>query len=257
MIYLKTDEEIEILRENNLLVSETLAEVGRHVKPGISTLELDRIAEDFIRSHGAEPSFLGYEGYPNTLCISVNEQIVHGIPSAKTILKEGDIVSVDCGTFMKGFCGDSAYTFAVGQISPEWEELLNVTKEALYKGVAQAKAGNRIGDIGNAVQNHAEKHGYSVVRELVGHGLGRKMHEDPQVPNYGARGRGPLLKKGMVICIEPMINMGTKAVVFEPDGWTVRTRDRKPAAHYEFAVAIRKNGPDVLTDFKVIEEAIN
>lgn len=256
MIYLKTDEEIEILRENNLLVSKTLAEVGRHVKPGISTLELDRIAEDFIRSHGAEPSFLGYEGYPNTLCISVNEQIVHGIPSAKTILKEGDIVSVDCGTFMKGFCGDSAYTFAVGQIPSEWEELLNVTKEALYKGVAQAKAGNRIGDIGNAVQNHAEKHGYSVVRELVGHGLGRKMHEDPQVPNYGARGRGPLLKKGMVICIEPMINMGTKAVVFESDGWTVRTRDRKPAAHYEFAVAIRKHGPDVLTDFSIIEEAI-
>lgn len=257
MIYLKTDEEIEILRENNLLVSETLAEVGRHVKPGISTLELDRIAEDFIRSHGAEPSFLGYEGYPNTLCISVNEQIVHGIPSAKTILKEGDIVSVDCGTFMKGFCGDSAYTFAVGQIPSEWEELLNVTKEALYKGVAQAKAGNRIGDIGNAVQNHAEKHGYSVVRELVGHGLGRKMHEDPQVPNYGARGRGPLLKKGMVICIEPMINMGTRAVVFEPDGWTVRTRDRKPAAHYEFAVAVRKGGADVLTDFSIIEEAIN
>ena len=242
MIYLKTDEEIEILRENNLLVSETLAEVGRHVKPGISTLELDRIAEDFIRSHGAEPSFLGYEGYPNTLCISVNEQIVHGIPSAKTILKEGDIVSVDCGTFMKGFCGDSAYTFAVGQISPEWEELLNVTKEALYKGVAQAKAGNRIGDIGNAVQNHAEKHGYSVVRELVGHGLGRKMHEDPQVPNYGARGRGPLLKKGMVICIEPMINMGSREVVFERDGWTVRTRDRKPAAHFEFAVAITEHG---------------
>lgn len=257
MIYLKTDEEIEILRENNFLVSETLAEVGRHVKPGISTLELDRIAEDFIRSHGAEPSFLGYEGYPNTLCISVNEQIVHGIPSAKTILKEGDIVSVDCGTFMKGFCGDSAYTFAVGQIPSEWEELLNVTKEALYKGVAQAKAGNRIGDIGNAVQNHAEKHGYSVVRELVGHGLGRKMHEDPQVPNYGARGRGPLLKKGMVICIEPMINMGTRAVVFEPDGWTVRTRDRKPAAHYEFAVAVRKGGADVLTDFSIIEEAIN
>ena len=215
MIYLKTDEEIEILRENNLLVSATLAEVGRHVKAGVSTLELDRIAEEFIRSHGAEPSFLGYEGYPNTLCVSVNEQIVHGIPSAKTILKDGDIVSVDCGTFMKGFCGDSAYTFAVGQISSEWEKLLNVTKEALYKGVAQAKAGNRIGDIGNAVQEHAEKHGYSVVRELVGHGLGRKMHEDPQVPNYGARGRGPLLKKGMVICIEPMINMGSREVVFE------------------------------------------
>ena len=256
MIHLKTDEEIEILRENNLLVSETLAEVGRHVKPGISTLELDRIAEDFIRSHGAEPSFLGYEGYPNTLCISVNEQIVHGIPSAKTILKEGDIVSVDCGTFMKGFCGDSAYTFAVGQIPSEWEELLNVTKEALYKGTAQAKAGNRVGDISAAVQEYAEQFGYGVVRELEGHGLGRKMHEDPGVPNYGARGRGPLLKEGMVICIEPMINMGTKAVVFERDGWTVRTRDRKPAAHYEFAVAVRKSGPDVLTDYSIIEEAL-
>ena len=257
MIYLKTDEEIEILRENNLLVSATPAEVGRHVKAGVSTLALDRIAEEFIRSHGAEPSFLGYEGYPNTLCVSVNEQIVHGIPSAKTILKDGDIVSVDCGTFMKGFCGDSAYTFAVGQISSEWEKLLNVTKEALYKGVAQAKAGNRIGDIGNAVQEHAEKHGYSVVRELVGHGLGRKMHEDPQVPNYGARGRGPLLKKGMVICIEPMINMGSREVVFERDGWTVRTRDHKPAAHFEFAVAITEHGgPDVLTDFGIIERAL-
>ena len=223
MIYLKTAEEIELLRENNLLVSATLAEIGKHVRPGVSTLELDKIAEDFIRSHGAEPGFLGYGGFPNTLCMSINEEVVHGIPSAKRILKEGDVLSVDCGTLMKGFYGDSAYTFAVGEIDPAVKDLLRVTKEALYKGVAQAKAGNRIGDIANAVQEHAERHGYSVVRELVGHGLGRDMHEEPEVPNYGARGRGPLLKEGMVICIEPMINMGTRAVVFERDGWTVRT----------------------------------
>ena len=257
MIYLKTDEEIELLRENNILVSKTLAEVGRHIRPGISTKELDRIAEDFIRAHGAVPAFLGYEGYPASLCISVNEQIVHGIPSPTCILKEGDIVSVDCGTFMKGFVGDSAYTFAVGEVAGEVRQLMEVTKEALYKGTEQAKAGNRVGDISAAVQEYAERFGYGVVRELEGHGLGRKMHEDPGVPNYGERGRGPLLKEGMVICIEPMINMGTKAVVFERDGWTVRTRDRKPAAHYEFAVAVRKNGPDVLTDFSIIEQAIN
>lgn len=257
MIYLKTAEEIELLRENNLLVSATLAEVGKHVRPGVSTLELDKLAEEFIRSHGAEPGFLGYGGFPNTLCMSVNEEVVHGIPSAKRILKEGDVLSVDCGTLMKGFYGDSAYTFAVGEIAPEVADLLRVTKEALYKGVAQAKAGNRVGDVASAVQEHAERHGYSVVRELVGHGLGRKMHEEPEVPNYGARGRGPLLKEGMVICIEPMINMGTKEVVFERDGWTVRTRDHKPAAHYEFAVAVRKSGPDVLTDFSIIEKAIN
>ena len=254
MIYLKTDE--ELLRENNILVSETLAEVGRHIAPGVTTKELDKIAEDFIRSHGAVPAFLGYEGYPASLCISVNEQIVHGIPSSKCVLKEGDIVSVDCGTFMKGFVGDSAYTFAVGEIAEEVRQLLDVTKEALYKGTAQAKAGNRVGDISAAVQEYAEHFGYGVVRELEGHGLGRKMHEDPGVPNYGARGRGPLLKEGMVICIEPMINMGTKAVVFERDGWTVRTKDRKPAAHFEFAVAIRKDGPDVLTDFSIIEKTL-
>ena len=257
MIYLKTAEEIELLRENNLLVSATLAEVGKHVRPGVSTLELDKLAEEFIRSHGAEPGFLGYGGFPNTLCMSVNEEVVHGIPSAKRILKEGDVLSVDCGTLMKGLYGDSAYTFAVGEIAPEVADLLRVTKEALYKGVAQAKAGNRVGDVASAVQEHAERHGYSVVRELVGHGLGRKMHEEPEVPNYGARGRGPLLKEGMVICIEPMINMGARYVVFERDGWTVRTKDRKPSAHFEFAVAVGKEGPDVLTDFGVIEQAIN
>lgn len=255
MIYLKTKEEIELLRENNQLVSKTLAEVGRNVKAGVTTKELDTIAEAFIRSHGAVPAFLGYNGFPATLCISVNEQVVHGIPSDYA-LKNGDVVSVDCGTIMKGFYGDSAYTFAVGEVAPTVLELLKVTKEALYKGVAQAKIGNRIGDISAAVQEHAESHGFSVVRELVGHGLGVNMHEEPEVPNYGARGRGPLLKEGMVICIEPMINMGTKHVVFEPDGWTVRTKDRKPSAHFEFAVAITKEGADVLTDFSIIENAL-
>ncbi len=255
MIHIKTKEEVELLRENNLLVSATLAEVGRHIKPGVTTLELDRIAEDFIRSHGAVPGFLGYGGFPNTLCVSVNENVVHGIPSDYA-LKEGDVVSVDCGTIMKGFYGDSAYTFCVGEVAPEVKQLLEVTKEALYKGVEQAVAGNRVGDIGAAVQAHAEHYGYGVVRELVGHGLGKKMHESPEVPNYGRRGTGPLLKEGMVICIEPMINMGSKNVVFERDGWTVRTRDRKPSAHFEFAVAIRNGKADVLTDFGIIEQAL-
>ena len=255
MIYLKTQEEVELLRENNLLVSATLAEVGKNIRPGVTTLELDRIAEEFIRSHGAVPGFLGYGGFPNTLCVSVNENVVHGIPS-NYALKEGDIVSVDCGTILKGFYGDSAYTFGVGEIAPEVELLLRVTKESLIKGVEQAVAGNRVGDISAAVQAHAEKYGYGVVRELVGHGLGRKMHESPEVPNYGRRGTGPLLKEGMVICIEPMINMGSKNVVFERDGWTVRTKDRKPSAHFEFAVAIRNGEADVLTDFDIIEKAI-
>ena len=211
MIYLKTEEEIELLRENNLLVSRTLAEVGRHIAPGVTTKELDTLAEDFIRSHGAVPAFLGYQGFPASLCISINEEVVHGIPSSKRVLREGDIVSVDCGTFMKGFVGDSAYTFAVGEVAGEVRQLMDVTKEALYKGTAQAKAGNRVGDVSAAVQEYAESFGYGVVRELEGHGLGRKMHEDPGVPNYGARGRGPLLKQGMVICIEPMITMGSKA----------------------------------------------
>ena len=256
MIYLKTEEEIELLRENNILVSKTLAEVGRHIKPGVTTKQLDKIIEDFIRSHGATPAFLGYQGYPASITVSVNEQVVHGIPSDNIVIKEGDIVSVDVGTFMKGFVGDSAYTFAVGEVSSEARQLLEVTKEALYRGTAQAKVGNRVGDISAAVQDYAESFGYGVVRELEGHGLGRKMHEEPGVPNYGLRGRGPLLKEGMVICIEPMITMGNRAIVFERDGWTVRTRDRKPAAHYEFAVAIRKDGPDVLTDFSIIENSL-
>ncbi|MBQ3204857.1 MAG: type I methionyl aminopeptidase [Alistipes sp.] len=256
MIYLKTDEEIELLRENNLLVSRALAEVGRHVRAGITTRELDKIAESIIRDAGAEPAFLGYQGYPASSCISVNEVVVHGIPGER-VIEEGDIVSVDLGTFMKGFVGDSAYTFAVGEVSAEARKLMEVTKEALRKGAAQAKAGNRVGDISAAVQEYAESFGFGVVRELEGHGLGRKMHEAPGVPNYGARGRGPLLKEGMVICIEPMITQGNRAVVFERDGWTVRTRDRKLAAHYEWAVAIRRGGPDILTDFNIIEQALN
>lgn len=255
MVHLKTKEEIELLRENNLLVSDTLAHIAPAIKEGVTTRELDRMAEEYIRSCGAIPGFLGYGGFPNTLCISVNENVVHGIPS-DYVLKNGDIVSVDCGTILKGFYGDSAYTFAVGEVSDEVRKLLNVTKGSLYEGVAQARVGNRIGDISAAVQQYAESHGFSVVRELVGHGLGRAMHESPEVPNYGKRGRGPLLKEGMVICIEPMINMGKKEVVFEKDGWTVRTRDRKPSAHFEFAVAITKEGADVLTDFKRIEKAM-
>jgi len=255
MIPIKTGQEIELLRENNILVSDTLAEVAKHIRVGVTTLELNALAESYIRSHGAVPGFLGYGGFPYTLCISVNEQVVHGFPS-EYVLREGDIVSVDCGTIIGGFYGDSAYTFAVGKIDPQVRKLLEVTKEALYKGVEQAKAGARVGDISAAVQRCAESNGFSVVRELVGHGLGREMHEEPEVPNYGSRGRGPLLKEGMVLCIEPMINMGGKAVVFEQDGWTVRTKDRKPSAHYEFAVAIRRGKADVLTDFKRIEEAI-
>lgn len=256
MINLKTEEEIELLRENNQLVSLTLAEVGKHIKPGVTTLQLDAVAEEFIRDHGAVPGFLGYGGFPGTLCISINDEVVHGIPSAKRVLKEGDIVSVDCGTKMKGFYGDSAYTFPVGEVSPEVEKLMRVTKESLYKGVAEAVVGKHVGDIAFAVQQYAESNGYSVVRELVGHGLGRDMHEKPEVPNYGMRGRGSLLKKGMVICIEPMINMGKKGVVMDDDGWTIRTADHKPSAHFEFAVAITAGGPDVLTTFKFIESNI-
>jgi methionyl aminopeptidase len=255
MIPIKTQAEVELLRENNLLVSATLAEVGKHIKVGVTTLELDGIAEEFIRSHGAVPGFLGYNGFPYTLCISVNEEVVHGFPS-KRVLQEGDIVSVDCGTVLKGFYGDSAYTFKVGEVGEEKERLLAVTREALLKGVEKARAGNRVGDISAAVQAVAEGAGFSVVRDLVGHGLGRNMHEEPEVPNYGIKGRGPELKPGMVLCVEPMINAGGRHVVFEKDGWTVRTKDRKPSAHFEWAVAITNGEPDVLTDFRVIQKAL-
>lgn len=257
MIFLKTEEEIELLRENNLLVCKTLAEVAKAIRPGVTTAELDRLAEEFIRDNGAVPAFKGYGGFPATLCTSVNDQVVHGIPSDKVILKDGDIISVDCGTFKYGFVGDSAYTFAVGEISEEVRLLLQTTKESLFKGIEKAIHGNRIGDIGNAVQSYCEERGYSVVREMVGHGVGRKMHEAPEVPNYGRRGVGPMLKTGMTICIEPMINLGRKELIFERDGWTTRTADGKPSAHFENAVAIAKGKADILSDFSIIEAVLN
>lgn len=255
MIYYKTSEEIEGIRKSCLLVSRTLAETAKIIRPGVTTLQIDKIVDEFIRDHGAIPSFLGYRDYPNSACISVNEVVVHGIPTAYE-LKEGDIVSVDCGATLDGFVGDSAYTFAVGEISEEKKKLLRVTREALAKGVQQAKVGSRLGDISHAVQEHVERNGYSVVRELVGHGLGRSLHEDPEVPNYGKRGHGLKLQEGLVIAIEPMVNMGKKEVLTADDRWTVLTRDRMPSAHFEHTVAVRKGGPDVLTTFKFIEEEV-
>lgn len=252
MIHLKTKEEIELLRASNELVSLTLAEVGKHIKEGVTTRHLDEIAEKFIRDHGALPGFKGYGGFPATLCISVNEVVVHGFPS-DYVLKNGDIVSVDCGTIVNGFYGDSAYTFGVGEISQEKQLLLRVTKEALYKGIEAAKVGGRIGDISAAVQEHCQKHGLTVVREMVGHAIGRNLHEEPQLPNYGKRGSGPKLQEGMVLCLEPMINLGTRNVTFEKDGWTVRTTDRKPSAHFELCFALTASGTDVLSTFKYIE----
>lgn len=256
MVSIKSEEEIELLRESNLLVGMTLGEIAKHIRPGITTLELDRIAEEFIRSHGAVPGFLNYDGYPYTLCISLNEVVVHGLPSEKCILKEGDIVSVDCGTLKNGFYGDSAYTFEVGKVSDEMHELLETTKESLYKGIEKAVAGMRVGDIGYAVQSYCEARGYAVVRELVGHGVGRDMHEEPPVPNYGRRGQGVLLKEGMVIAIEPMIARGERYVYLDDDGWSVRTRDGKPCAHFEHTIAIRKGKADILSSFEYVERVL-
>ena len=253
MLVYKSEEEIEIIRRNNLLVSKTLAEVSKLIKPGATTLELDKRAEEFIRDNGAVPGFLGYGGFPNSLCTSVNDQVVHGIPS-DYVLKDGDIVSVDCGTFMEGYYGDTAYTFPVGEVSKEVMNLLRTTKESLFKGIENAVEGKRVGDIGNAVQVHAENAGYSVVREMVGHGLGKNMHEAPEVPNYGKKGRGVLLKKGLVLCIEPMINMGGKHIKQDNDGWTIRTIDGKPSAHYELAVVVDKGKAEILSTFDYIEE---
>jgi len=256
MVFYKTKEEIELLRESSLLVGKTLAEVAKLIKPGVTTLQLDKIAEEFIRDNGAEPGFLGYGGFPNTLCTSVNEAVVHGVPNGKPLI-DGDIVSVDCGTLMNGFYGDSAYTFEIGEVTPEIHKLLEVTKECLNKAVEAAVSGNRIGDIGYAVQKHAEDNGYGVVRELVGHGLGRGLHEKPEVPNYGRRGRGLKMKEGLVIAIEPMINLGVKEVSQLEDGWTIVTKDRKPSAHFEHDVAIGKGKAEVLSTFKYIEEVLN
>jgi methionyl aminopeptidase len=255
MIYIKTAEEIELLRLSNQLVSKTLAEVAKMIKPGVTTISLDKRAEEYIRDNKGVPGFLGYSGYPKTLCTSVNSQVVHGIPS-NLELKKGDIVSVDCGVILNSFYGDSAYTFAVGEISTEVHKLLKVTKESLYKAIEVSIEGKSIGDVGYAVQDCCESAGYSVVREMVGHGLGKKLHEAPEVPNYGKRGTGVLLKKGMVICIEPMINMGLKKIYQEKDGWTIRTTDNKPSAHFELAVAIDKEKADVLSTFSYIEEVL-
>lgn len=257
MIIYKTDEEIELIRQSCLLVSKSLALVGSMIKPGISGVEIDKAAEELIRDHGAVPGFKGYNGFPATLCVSPNEQVVHGIPDKDQVFKDGDIVSVDCGVIMNGFYGDAAYTFALGDVSDEVMKLLEVTNTSLYKAIEQAIVGNRLGDVSFAVQQYAEKeHGYGVVRELVGHGLGRDLHEAPEVPNYGRRGRGVKLQEGLVIAIEPMVNMGNKRVATLDDGWTILAKDRKPSAHYEHSVAIRKDKADILSDHSFVEEAI-
>lgn len=256
MIILKTREEIELMRESAQIVSRTLGIMAEMVKPGVTPLELDKVAEEYIRDQGAEPGFLGMYDFPNTLCISVNAQVVHGIPIDKP-LESGDIISVDCGALKNEFYGDHAYTFEVGEVDPEVRKLLQVTKECLDLGVEQTVVGNRIGDIGYAIQQHAEKNGYGVVRELVGHGLGKDMHEDPQVPNYGRRGKGKKLTNGMVLAIEPMINLGTKNIRQLKDGWTILTKDGKPSAHFEHDVAIVDGKPDVLSTFKYVEEALS
>lgn len=252
MVKPKTEEEIELMRENAVLVSKALAVVGREVAPGVTTNRLNRLAETFIRDNGAIPSFLGYDGFPAALCMSVNDTVVHGFPS-DYVLKEGDIVSVDCGTLYKGYNGDSAYTFPVGEVSAEVARLLEVTKASLYRGIAQAVDGNRTGDIGHAVQSYCEAAGFSVVRELEGHGIGRQMHENPGVPNFGHQGRGSRLSSGMTICIEPMINAGVRGVYLAKNGWEVRTADRKPSAHYELTVVVRKGKPEILSTFDYIE----
>ena len=255
MVRPKTEEEIELMRENAILVSKTLAEVGKRVAPGVTTMELNRVAETFIRDHGAIPSFLGYEGFPAALCMSVNDVVVPGFPS-DYVLKEGDIVSVDCGTLYKGYNGDSAYTFPVGEVDAETRKLLDVTKASLYKGIEAAVEGNRIGDIGHAVQTYAESFGFGVVRELEGHGIGRQMHENPGVPNFGRRGHGPKLISGMTICIEPMINAGTRAVYLAKNGWAVHTGDHRKSAHFELTVVVRKGRAEQLSTFDFIEKNI-
>ena len=255
MIKYKTSEEIELIRQNCLMVGDAIAEVAKLIKPGATTLQLDTAAEQFIRSNGAIPSFKNYKGFPFASCISVNDAVVHGFPT-NNVLKEGDVVSVDIGVFKNGYHGDSAYTFAIGNVSDEVKQLMKVTKESLYKGIEKAVAGNRVGDIAFAVQEYTErKHRYGVVRELVGHGVGQDLHEDPQVPNYGKRGSGPKLNEGVVIAIEPMINMGKKNVINDKDGWTVRTRDGKPSAHYEHTVCVKKDKADILSSFNSTEAA--
>ncbi|MDO6603156.1 type I methionyl aminopeptidase [Arenibacter palladensis] len=255
MIKIKTLEEIELMRESALIVSKTLGMLASEVKPGVTTLQLDSMAETFIRDHGGVPGFLGLYDFPNSLCMSPNAQVVHGIPN-DTPLVEGDIISIDCGVLKNGFYGDHAYTFEVGEVNAETKKLLQVTKESLYVGIREFKVGNRVGDVGYAIQQYTESHGYGVVRELVGHGLGREMHEDPEMPNYGKRGRGKKFVEGMVVAIEPMINLGTRRIKQLKDGWTILTADNKPSAHFEHDVAIIDGKPEILSTFAYIYEAL-
>lgn len=260
-IFLKTEEEISLMRAANQLVGSTLGELAKHIRPGISTLELDKIADTFIRDHGAEPTFFGFPNpygpaFPASICTSVNECVVHGVPRADQILKEGDIISIDCGTYLNGFNGDSAYTFPVGEIADDVRQLLRTTKESLYLAIEKAVHGAHVGDIGSIVQDYCEAKGYGIVRELTGHGIGRKMHEDPQVPNYGRRGNGPKLKSSMCIAIEPMITQGDRKIWLMQDKWSICTRDKKPAAHYEHTIVIRKGQSEILSSFEEIEKIV-
>ena len=258
-IFLKTEDEIELMRQANQLVGKTLGELARHIKPGVTTLQLDKIAEEFIRDHGAIPTFLNFPNpngapFPASVCTSVNDVLVHGVPGSSTVLKDGDIITIDCGTLLNGFNGDSAYTFCVGEVSDEVKHLLRTTKEALYLGIENAVAGHHLGDISYAVQSHCEAEGYGIVRELTGHGIGREMHEDPQVPNYGKRGNGVLLKAGMCLAIEPMVTMGFREIFLDSaDMWTIRTRDRKPAAHFEHTIVVRRGKAEILSSFDEAE----
>ena len=256
MIHLKTEREIEVLKESSLIVGKTLGEIAKVIRPGVRCKTLNTLAETFIRDNGAVPSFKNYNGFPATLCISVNDVIVHGIPGQNE-LHDGDIVSIDCGAKKNGFHADYAYTFCVGEVAEEIRNLCDRTKQSLYLGIEQAVVGNRIGDISHTIQTYVESFGYSVVREMVGHGVGRNLHESPEVPNYGQKGSGPKIKKGLVICIEPMINLGMKNIRIDRDGWTTRTADGLPSAHYEHMVAIRDNGTEVLSTYKFIEEVLN
>ena len=258
-IYLKTEDEIELMRQANQLVGRTLGELAKHIKPGVTTLQLDKIADEFIRDHGAQPTFKGFPNpyggpFPASICTSVNDVVVHGGPNAETVLKEGDIISVECGTLLNGFNGDSAYTFCVGEVTDEVKKLLKTTKESLYLGIENAVAGKHLGDISSAVQEHCEAQKYGIVRELTGHGIGREMHEDPQVPNYGRRGNGVMLKAGMCIAIEPMITMGDRSIWLDKDRWTIRTRDGKPAAHFEHTIVVRKGKAEILSSFEEVEQ---